>query len=311
MSSATKDLIYGSGSSGDLTFDGSGNISGIATYASGTYTLSTNVSALNATVSADININTNGYFFRVRDTLTLGANAHIHNDGTDASTTSGLPTTTSSNTMFYGGGQGAIPATGAGGSTQNTQPISSAYKMGGNGGASGGTTANPGAAGNSNSGTKGNVVVGNGETFFYLITSGQIIYSVNGTDLDKIYGGLGGSRGAGDGSGTGGYRGGGGSGGGVCIVVAFKIIWGSGSKITANGGNGMDGILSGISGETNDCRCGGGGGGGGVCIVVCNSKTGTATVTANGGSGGLSVGTGAGRTDGSAGANGRAIEVVG
>lgn len=305
-SAATRDLLCGDGSDGDLVFDGSGTISGIATYASGEYTVIKNINADDMTVSADILINTNGYFVRGRGTLTLGANAHIHNDGTDNTGQGSAPTTTTSGTIFKGGGTGTVFGTGGGAGGNNSLAITGAnFQLGGDGGNAGGCTGATGGTGSTNGAPMGAT---NGDKLYSLATLGCCI---SGVGIGALGGGLGGGRGAGFLVDAGGTRGGGGSGGGVCVVIVDKIIWGSGSKISADGGSGQNGVASVNVGAENDTRGGGGGGGGGGCVVICREASGTSSVTAAGGTGGTSAGTTVGQVDGSAGVNGYAVYLVG
>ncbi|KAJ3225395.1 hypothetical protein HDU81_007948 [Chytriomyces hyalinus] len=113
-----------------------------------------------------------------------------------------------------------------------------------------------------------------------------------------IMGGTGGGGASGNrGTATTIISGGGGAGAGL-VVVAAKIVTGTGT-ISANGGNGGNASYTGAG--TPGATSGGGGGGGGVVVLICQIPISTITLTANGGSGGTPVGTGVSGTAGSAG----------
>lgn len=101
----------------------------------------------------------------------------------------------------------------------------------------------------------------NPETIYYNTISTTQIPKVITT---PVTGGGGGGPGGLDASTTSHYGGGGGGGGGVVLICCSgNISMYSNSTITANGGNGVNGI--------NSDAGAGGGGGGGVVIISCNS----------------------------------------
>lgn len=268
--------VYGDGSDGTVTFDGSSTILGIAP-SSNVYTLTRDVFLVDCTINSGVSINTAGYRF-FADTLTNNGTIHCNGtsaggtDGSQAGSGGGGSGSITNNAPI--GGSGASGGTGVGSGGGNAVNLA----MGGLGGA-GGTGVSAGGA----AGTRGTAPQAiHGYRFMPVPMLGMATTN-NGT-LTKISGGTGGGAGGGDGTNKGG---GGGGGGGIVIVCARKIL-GTGT-ISANGGNGGT-DPSGTLGTG-----GGGAGGGGAIWVVSSSVSGGAitgqTITANAGSVGSGHGT--------------------
>lgn len=69
------EVVYGTGSDGSVTFDGTSTVLGIAP-SSSVYTLTRDINCLNMTVNASVRVQPNGYRIFVKNLLTLG-NASI------------------------------------------------------------------------------------------------------------------------------------------------------------------------------------------------------------------------------------------
>lgn len=222
--------------------------------------------------------------FRVSALNSITLNGTIDRQGNPGTATTG-------GTALAAGSLGAAGAGGAGGTT-------AAGITGGGSATAAGTAGGAGGLGSSaGGGTAGAVTlpvaaVGGVECL------GMARQATVGRTLDNVTvtGGSGG--GGGGGSGAGNQGGGGGSGGGV-IVLASRIITGSGS-IIAKGGDGFSGANTGVG------NGGGGGGGGGAVLLVSENDTTAEAFTINvaGGAGGSPFGTG---VAGIAGSTGRII----
>jgi hypothetical protein len=292
--------VYGDGSDGAQTYDGTTTILGMAP-SSTVYTLTRDVflangSALNTSTS----IKTNG--FRIFCSGTFTNNGTIFWNGLIGTV----------------GGAGGAAITNAN-SSYHTATTGSAGGAGSTGGAAGvngtnithtagyaGAGGNGGAGGSAGGGTGGTVTATWGTVQGQLRSTPTCVYGslMDGTGAIKdVAGGAGGAGGGGDATTTGG---GGGSGGGV-VIIAARFINGTGN-VQARGGNGAAGQSGGATGAG-----GGGGGGGGLVLVtsasvVVGSPSSIAgqTIDANGGA----LGAGAsGGGNGVAGSNGTVILV--
>lgn len=272
---------YGTGIDGNLVFDGVANVGSFAGLnmapVANVYTLTRDIFANNITVSTGVRINPDGWRIFCLNTLTLTGTgqiaAAIGNGGNGTAGAGGaagaVPWVTGNRMLSSGqaGGVGGPPDAGGGGpgtvpsSAINTHlgAATADTAIGGNGGVlqgggGGGNNNNPGA------GTVGNapdaVTPFNGRYFH------SIPQAVRGQDFTNVQmaTGTGGSAGRGAGAGIGGGGGGGGA-SGPCIVVAARIITGTGT-IGVPGGNGGNGLTGGG---------GGGGGSGGVLVVITDS----------------------------------------
>lgn len=269
-------LLYGAG------------INGSATISSNT-TLTEAKQYTTLTVSEAILLAASGYSVDARTSITLGARAVIHNDGTSATGQSGAA---SGNTGQLGGtvGVGGNGGSNGGGAVGCGGVGSVSSSLGGNSGGGGAASwpASSACTANVPSGSYGRMCMAEG----YYLLSGV---------AQKIAGGASGSGGSSGASGQAG--GGGGGGGGVLLVRAPSITLGADARISCNGGAGADAV------GTN--AGGGGGGGGGVLIVICDTLTMATTYSdhfkCDGGAAGAGTGTG---SAGQAGSQGRVFVFV-
>jgi hypothetical protein len=285
--------IFGDGSDGTVTFDGSTTLLGMAP-SSSVYTLTRDIFLAAGTINSSVTINTAQ--FRVFCQGLLTNNGTISSNGGSGSN-SGVPGAGGSVNTFPGrgqsGGSGATGAGGAGASATNTFPCV--------GGAGGGGGAGAGGGGGS-AGALGTAAATQGSLHSLpgaLTGSIGILGAYTGAAQNALGGG--GSGGAGGGDGT--HFGGGGGGGGGCVGVYAKTMSGTGA-IRARGGDGGGGY------SLSTLGAGGGGGGGGGWVVVISSSVASGavpgqTIDANGGSGGAKVGTTG--ANGSNGSNGSVI----
>jgi hypothetical protein len=216
--------------------------------------------------------------------LTIAATCSVHNNGNDASVTTG----------------GAALATGSVGGTPVAGP---------NGGTAAGTVGNsvtgsgigtPGASAANGGGAGGNGSGGSGGSAgqFTPITAVRgnlrnIRYAVDGrvpdtTSLINVNTGASGGSGGGDGT-----AGGGGGAPGGYVMLCFRTIVNAGT-ISANGGNGGS--------PSAGNRGSGGGGQGGIVVLIYQYYSGAGTITVTGGSPGVKTGTGTNGTAGQSGA---------
>jgi len=288
--------IFGDGSDGSVTFDGTTTILGMAP-SSSVYTLTRDFYFSAVTINNGVQIKTNGFRFFCSGTLTN--NGTIQWNGNAASGTNGgtggagLNNANSSFSAGTGGSSaGTSGATGGTGNGSAGTNASTNFSLGGVGGAGGtGATSTAGAGGtlNANVAVNGSIRAAPAAVFAITLGSGGTI---------RYIGGTGGGAGGGDATNVGG---GGGSGGGLVMVCA-RTIAGTGA-IQARGGNGGTVTTSTLGAG------GGGGGGGGVVIVISQSVVSGAvtgqTIDANGGTKGTGLGTT--HTDGS---NGNAGTVI-
>jgi hypothetical protein len=282
--------VYGDGSDGSPTFDGTTTVLGVAP-ASNTYTLARDLFlAGGATINSGVTIITND--FRIFCSGTLINNGTIKWNGNPGSgATGGTPLSGASGSITSGnvsrsGGTGTTGAGGAGSAP-------SVPSLGGSGGTGG---AGSGGGGGARGNVTGPTAAQSNLRFGPAVPAGML-FSLGGTTL--IYAGAGGGAGGGDST----NAGGGGGGGGGCVVIAAKSFSGTGA-VQARGGAGAAGVAGNAGG-------GGGGGGGWVAVisvsVVSGSISGQTCDTA-GGAGGAGVGTG---SSGSTGSNGTVILIPG
>lgn len=285
--------IFGDGSDGSPTFDGTTTILGMAP-SSGVYTMARDLFLASPTINSGVTIVTNGFRLFVSGTLTnngtIGWTGNTGGNGTTVGGAAGAALS-SANSPFNSGTVGVAGAAGATGAGAN--------------GGSAAARSYGGAAGHGGSGSSGGG--GSGGTVTAPTANQGSIRSVPTALITALFNqgtwlGAQGGAGAGSGGGDSTNAGGGGGSGGGIVVVAARFITGTGT-ISANGGNGGNGNGTGNTG-------GGGGGGGGLLIVVSSSVVnsgGTSaisgqTTTANGGTHGTSNGSGgAAITNGSAG----------
>ncbi len=272
--------VFGDGSDGLLTFDGTTIVLGI-TPSANAYTLARDIYLGSSTINTGVSIITNGYKIFCNGVLTNNGTIQWNGPSglVDAAGTALFNTTSTFNTQGLGTAccstAGGVGNLGAGQTATNgTVP-----GYGGRGG-SGGT----GSAGGGNAGllTSPTATQGGLRTLPYAVL-GRFI-SGAGTFF-TTQGGSGGGGGSGDGA----VKGGGGGGGGGVVIIAAFLFAGTGA-IQARGGNGGTPDPAGTN-------CGGGGaGGGGLVIVISRSVISGAvsgqTIDANHGTPGNPQGTG-------------------
>jgi hypothetical protein len=274
-------LVYGDGSDGTLTYDGTTTILGVAPVSSGgrfSYTLTRDITAENITVNSTVDILTNGYRIYVRNKLTIQSNATINMNGGNASgltAGTGFGNLGSMNIISIAGANGRT-ATGAAQNGLNAGPGPTSALLAATGGNGGAVTGGAGGTGGLSSLASLTGLSGTDWTYFFksllTATTGKVI----GSSAVSVSGGPGGGGGAI--SGATGTSGGGGGGGGAVLICAYELD--NSGTISADGGKG------GNSAGGPTAAGGGGGGGGGWVSVVTRFITKQGTITANGGSAG-------------------------
>lgn len=277
------DAVFGDGSDGAVTFDGTTTILGIVP-SSSVYTLTRDLFLASATINSGVVIIANG--FRICCAGTLTNNGTIRWNGNAAAVAvAGAAIGNTTGSFTTSATIGKVGVNGATSSGSNGT-ISGTASMGGASGNGGAGTPNAGGAGAA--ATRPTAAMGS----LRSVPAAAVGELGGALSPQQVFGGAGGAAGGGDGTNL---AGGGGGGGGIVIVIA-KAINGTGA-IQARGGNG--GTPS--AGNTG----GGGGGGGGLVIVISSSISSGAitgqTIDANGGAGGTLHGTGVNGSAGSAG----------
>lgn len=286
--------VYGDGSDGVITFDGTTTVLGFAP-SSTVYTLTRDIYlAGGSSLSVGATIITAGY--RIFCTGTFTMSGTVHNNGTTAGNvdaagnagTSGLGALAAvfGVTNVVGGSAAKGGAGGAASATSNS--------LGGSGGAGG--SASSGGTGTgvaSGAATAPSAAVGGYPRNLWSAMSGEVV--VANAHYDYGSGGAGGSS-------TGGVARGGGGGGGGGIVGLYIFTLVNTGAIQAKGGNGGN-----AGGATGNGGGGGGGGGGGI-IIICGPGSTTGTLTVTGGTGGALLGTGG---TGASGASGHTFVLAG
>lgn len=284
------DSVYGDGSDGSVTFDGSTTILGMAP-ASSIYTLTRDFFFTDVTLNNNVQIKTNGYRMFVNGTLTGGGAAAIiqWNGNAAAATVAGANLNNNLSSFNIQTGATSPGVVGGAASTVagNAGTAQTGRTYGGAGGAGGS------GSGGTNAGGAGGTIVAPTATQGTLRQLPQALLLLLFTAATNVFvvvqGGAGGGSGGGDGTNSGA----GGGGGGIVGVYA-KTFAGTGA-IQARGGAG--GVPAGGN------RGGGGGAGGGLVVVVSGSVSAGAisgwTIDANGGTGGAKTGTGVAGSNGS------------
>lgn len=272
--------VYGDGSDGTVTFDGSTTILGMAP-SSSVYTAVRDLYLAAGTINNGVTLKMAGFVLYVQGTLTN--NGTIHNNGANGANPAG----------GAAGAAGTLGAAGTGGGAGGTAggiaSAASTLNIGGRGGQGGNGSSAAGPVAGTVSAPGATVPIPHGFV-------GALVLSYAGWLAGVAVGfrcGTGGSGGSGDSTNAGG--GGGGSGG--PLLISAKTIAGTGA-IQSRGGNGANGAGTGNTG-------GGGGGGGGWAAVVSSSVSAGAvsgqTIDTTGGTGGTLHGTGTNGANGSAG----------
>jgi hypothetical protein len=274
--------IFGSGSDGAVTFDGTTTILGLVP-SSSVYTLTRDIQCTAITINNGVTVKTGNFRIFCQGTVTNSGTISAAGNNASGSTAGAVM---GSGTVVGGraGGAGGTGASGAGAAGSNAS-------YGAAGGAGGAGTS--GAAGNGGTVTvSGTLAVTN-----VLITPIPALAGVaayNGSTL-QLGAGAGGGGGGSDASSNAG--GGGGGGGGVVVIMAYAVI--NNGTITVAGGNG---------GNAAGGNAGGGGGGSAGLILAYTLAAWTAgTLTTSGGTKGNKAGTG---SDGNAGGAGGSLNVV-
>ena len=272
--------IFGDGSDGAQTFDGSSVVLGL-TPSSNIYTLTRDIYlADGSSLTGSAQIFANNFRVFCSGTLTIGASAAIQCNGNNASGTTGG---TFISAEVYGagavGGNGAAGASGLVGGATTTA-------LGGSGGAGGASSGGPGTGGGGAGGSATAPSAANG----LPRNAPQALLGTISSGLTKYGGGGGGTAGNAAASSTGG---GGGGGAGCVGIFALKLV--NNGTISANGGTAGAGTGAGTGAG------GGGGGGGGGVIIICGPVSTVGTISVAGGSGGAAQGAGKNGANGSSG----------
>ncbi len=311
------DFLFGNGSDGTVTFNGSSTILGMVPVAN-VYTLTRDIFCINITINSSVFL-TGPY--RVFYTGTLTNAGTISNNGVSggaggaaptqvgdgsgsggsAGTASGVSNGTIKGALTGGaGGEGGTAGNGNNGTNGTNETyggISNSGIAGGAGGA-GGAVINPPTTGGTG-GTGGTTTIITKWSSVPIIVSpyvGANFFGVSGSSAGGGGGG-GGNHATGPSALGGGGGGGGGGGTGGPVVLIGKTTINTGT-ISSNGGDGGTGGKGGDansgSGSRNVGGGGGGGGGGGnggvVCIITqSHTNSGTESVSA-GAAGGQGLG---------------------
>ena len=269
--------VFGDGSDGSVTFDGSTTVLGLVP-SSQIYTMTRDIFCTGITINNGVTVKPNG--FRIFCAGTVTNNGTISSNGGNASGT---------NNGTAGVAAGSVTATlatnaGASGTTTNGASGTGNGSMFGTGTGNSGGTGSSGTAGGSHAQRTG--------TSPLRMVAAVLASSAGWNNTTQQIGGAGGGgSGGGDSTNVGG---GGGGGGGCVAILAWAVNNGSGT-ISANGGNG------GSPGTTTGGCGGGGGGGGGVILIYTLAAWTAGTTTVTGGTHGNGTGSGTNGTDGTAG----------
>lgn len=288
--------VFGDGSDGDRTLDGSTTILGMAP-SSSVYTAARDLYFDDLTINAGVTLFMNGFKLHVAGTCTtVDATSIIHNNGKAAvADAAGAVTNTAASTgVGTAGGAGRAGSSGVGVAGGNHAIGFPGHT--GVGGAGGGDGTNVGGAGGTFTALA--AAKGGARNLFNLLMGLVFGTQTSGTAalMSLFGGGSGGGGGATDH--TDGTAGGGGGAAGV-LIGAINNLVGAG-KFQANGGAGADGTSAAHNAG------GGGGGMGGVVILVTRTNDGAYTAEATGGLGGAKAG--ASGVAGTAGSDGVVIE---
>lgn len=287
--------LFGDGSDGALTFDGSTVVLGI-TPSANVYTLARDIFASSITVSTGVTVKTASFRVFCSGLTSVIGTGSINCDGNAAVTTTAGAATNTSGSLGCGtaGGAGGVGNNAGSAGTNHANGFPGGTGVGGAGGTDG---THAGAA----AGTYAALAASKGGgRYLPALLTGQIFGSQTSGTASLVALFQGGSGGGGAGCDNAATSGGAGGGGGGVLVLCTNSLSLAGT-ISCNGGAGS----AGISAANN--AGGGGGGGGGVCIVLYCTKTGAGTITATGGTGGAKAG--AAGVAGSAGTGGVVVTV--
>ena len=273
--------VYGDGSDGYISLDGTSVYPNILSLAGSTYTLLRDIYCTTFNIVNGVTLETAGYrIFCITDCIVDGI---IRNNGGNASgATAGTGATGGFFKAGTNGAAGLGTASAGANGTAVTNPTAATWVggLGGRGGAaratnttflgSGFVPGNVTPPANSDGGPR---ITSNFTTYLNKLVSAATPYQFTPS--------AGGGAGAKSATGTSAVSGGGGGGGGVVFIASPNISTFGTGVIQANGGDG--GNASGTGGTFG----GGGGGGGGVAAII--AKNCTITPQVNGGIGGTSV----------------------
>jgi hypothetical protein len=270
--------VFGTGTDGAVTLDGSTTYNGFSSLAGSTYTLTRDVQASGLTINNSVTLKTAN--FRVFCTGTITNNGTISNLGANAAGgTGGAAAASASLLSGRAGGNGGTGVSGAGGAGIGA-PMGSA---GGNGG-----TGVSGAAGAGGTASQTATVAANN---ILALPFAVIVGVINYQNLTTTQIGFGAGGGGGGSDVATNPGGGGGGGGGIIVLFAAAVV--NNGTITAAGGNGAAG--------TGGNAGGGGGGAGGAILVYTLTAWTAGTTSVAGGTLGAGSGTGSGGNNGGAG----------
>lgn len=299
--------IFGPGVDGACNFDGTATVLGLAPTTSGSfkvYTLTRDIFPSSVAIGANVKIFAANWriFCQTSITGSSSATSIIHNDGNAAP----IPIINGAIVQATATPAGFYAATRAGnngstGNETNLPPPPYAVSSSGVSAPAGGPNSAP------NGNTPTNPMMGGSGGATAQATNGvagavggsvTVLPSENGMDPSQLLMGRvagqtvqyhsasGGGSGSKTNAGSGGVidctAGGGGAGGGWIVVAAQTI---SNVTISADGGRGADGNVTGADIGTGRAASGGGGGGGGMCIVHYGTRS-SCVFRANGGAGG-------------------------
>ena len=270
--------VFGTGTDGAVTLDGTTTYTGFSSLAGSTYTLTRDVQASSLTINNGVTLKTANY--RVFCTGTITNNGTISNAGSAASGGSG-GTGNPASASFDAGKNGGAGGTGVSGTGGNG--VAAIFgSAGGNGGA--GTSGSAGTGGGIT--LSGTIAAANILTLPFVLFVCSFRYAAGNNAVSFGAGGAGGGSDVATNAG-----GGGGAGGGIIALLAAAVV--NNGTITAAGGNGAAGTGGNAGG-------GGGGSGGAILVYTLSAWTaGTASVAA--GTHGGGSGTGSAGSDGGAG----------
>lgn len=288
--------IYGAGADGNLVYDGSSTVLGVAPSAN-VYILDRTTAPMNMTVNNGVTVKTAN--FRIIGRGTLANNGTVSNNGNDAGTPAkqnggaGIGNTDLCGNLTGGAGQNGANG---GNATANANILAGYWTASSAVLAAGAAGDVPGRGGAGGAAACAGSLFSAGQPGVMSVlsptSSGATSVGLLRGHTEKLTCFVP-SSGGGGGTGNGQPSGGGGSPGGI-LSIAFPVIAGSGS-FQAKGGNGA-------AQTSGACASGGGGGGGGWIILGYNHATGSWATNVAGGTGG--IGWNAGMTGG-AGAGGR------
>jgi len=293
LDSAIAASVFGNGSDGSATLDGTAAAPSWATKSGSVYTMTRDATVVDVTLSvAGTVLILNGFRLFGIGTLATSGGAKVSVDGADAVNQTG-GAAGGSGVVFAGfaGANGAGAPGGAG--TAGTSATDSYGGAAGAGGLNGGSGGGSGGTATAPAANRGNRRVYDAKTFGFLVGRD----GGGAAALTGISGGAGGGSG-GNLGGTSTWGGGGGGGGGVALIAFANIVLENAHDITAKGGAGGAGGPSGGGG-------GGGGGGGYIKLVYASLAVSAGAVdAATCAPGGAAGAAGGGSNPGVAGSNG-------